>query len=62
MMMLLLLINSNNSRLNIYWRVVVKALSKEVRELNISETEQMTELAVLNMAKNIGFINIRRFS
>jgi len=61
-MMLLLLINSNNSRLNIYWRVVVKALSKEVRELNISETEQMTELAVLNMAKNIGFINIRRFS
>lgn len=61
-MMKLLMINSHNSRLNICWRVVVKALPKEVRELNISETGQMTEVAVFNMAKNVGFINNRRFS
>jgi hypothetical protein len=61
-MMLLMMININNSRLNIYWRVVVKAFPKEIRGLNISETGQMTEVAVFNMAKNIGFINGKRFS
>ena len=54
--------NSNNSTLNMYWRVAVKAFPKEVPELNISETGQMSELAVFNMAKNIGFINGKRFS
>jgi hypothetical protein len=54
--------NSNNSRLNIYWRVVVKAVPKEVRELNMSETGQMAEVAVLNVAKKIVFINGKRLS
>jgi len=54
--------NSRAKVLNIYWEVLVKALPKELRELNISETEQMTEVAVFNMAKNIGFINGKRVS
>ena len=53
--------NINNNRLNIYWRIIVKALPKEVRELNISYTGQVTEVAVVNMAKNIGFIKCKRF-